>query len=972
MVPRSSRKLFMEVLIYLSFAILTLSITWRIILRPTVYGDTPLITPLSVNVLKDYIFNIWHIDSMGSNAPWSFEYLFYIPFLWLSNFMNINLYYLLRVLGIFLAQAAFLSLMKEFTENYLVRWFSSILYVLNPAFITYYNMGGSFIELIILPLLVKYIIRHVFSDFNNQALLLKNITVVSMLLSIIFLVSPRFIVAVAILLSPYIVYLIYAKGLKGVVSALLIGVFFTLFSAPYIFSYIHYMINPTPPTQPQNYLLDFKYTYQELSIMNFIQMKGNIGSPQKILGYLDSNVLNDSAVLLIILLALGVLECINVYSSKRDEHMKYLLTFSSLVVIVIVAFLLRVVIYSNLSVLILHASFIWTLRNPIKLQLVYSTVFSIIAGLGLQKLITLLKTAWGKTHGSRVSIFSYVKRRYSLMVLLAIFILQPVIYNTSAFDGTIGLAKTYGGLNGLYDERLSQLAFMLSNKGERGVIIPFDHTIELYIQFHSPQFYVSGLGSESSAVSLLENAFLTGDEKVIINTLRLLGVHEVVFLPNYEPSAFSILNPSTDLMRVFEKLGNLSCTDFYCILSINNSLPSSVYVTKNILYYADPLDLLYSLDDHYFEDRYVFLSMEGNTIHFDEKDVVFSYKVFIPANGIYSLKCNTNCDISIRELSGEYVEAVKINETSYDLYLPKGYYIIEYKVNPEDRVRISNLTLDNDEYFLYRVSNNFTLSVDFELLRPGENSWNSFYIALKSPESDDQYYIIFHYNGIIELAKKSGGAYTPGIMTWSYNAPIINGRVHAVLKNIGNLYLLSVNNETFFFTLKDLPQFVNIFIGSDNSKTKINEALGVSFSDTYPILLVLHNFTNQRVQTDVLYASSTKTSLRISLDQDFSELWCVVVLNQNYDEEWRVVGPVNYTHLRANIIFNAWIIELDPHSREVSLVYYPQKIYSTLMAVSGLTWAFSIILLLFIGSGKYKSFQAVKQVMKNIVRKNSA
>jgi len=63
----------------------------------------------------------------------------------------------------------------------------------------------------------------------------------------------------------------------------------------------------------------------------------------------------------------------------------------------------------------------------------------------------------------------------------------------------------------------------------------------------------------------------------------------------------------------------------------------------------------------------------------------------------------------------------------------------------------------------------------------------------------------------------------------------------------------------------------------------------------------------------------------------------------------------------------AQVIEPNPHCRDISLVYYPQTMYSIFIAVSGLTWGFSIVLLLLTKSGRCNSFQRVGQVISNIV-----
>lgn len=935
------RKLTRIALIIITFIGVTAVMSWRLTFMAAVYGDTPLVTERSIKVILEYTLNLWHSEALGNNQPWPYTHLLSIPLLYLSNFVSINLYYFARILAILFSQITLYALISKFTSKMIVKLFSSILYVFNPVFITCFNMGGTLLHWVLAPLYVRYLYEIMLEGKDS----FKKLVLVSMLLGTLFLVAPTYFVTYLILTFPPILHYMVNKGKRGLINSFIMITISLVLVLPYIYATCHYN-NSAPGVSASIVLSDFKYTYRELTPIKFLLLIGNRGSPQPVLGYDDQCVLLDiGSTIAIVLFTLGIMECI-IKRGFNDKDVNTLYKRNILIttsIFLIVVMFLRIAIYSDLDFLIKELTPLWTFRNPIKLQTGYALTFSIITGLGIDRASNYLVQAIEKMTRSKYlrSFKSLRTSTLSVIILCFIFLLFPVMFNSAVLQGDMGLNKTYkSSLGQLYDADLAFLAFNLSEDSDRGIIIPFDHKVELYVQFHAPSYYISRLGEPSEIVNWLEAMLSSGNPTLIQNVLRILSIKKVILYDVTQPPYFPVLNPRLSVKELANVLAQISLkeeNETFKVFEIEDALPI-MYVPKGLLYYSNYLALLSTTLDYFFKKQYAFLSFDNELLIIENNSVYMQYLFRPVLDNIYFFQCYyTSCYLKIWNSSTS--SELMLNEGySISMNLSKGDYKLALVVTADKSKLLENLVLDSNKISLVEGSGNFVLVTNVAIIKPGPSSWNSFNILLESPEGGVSYRIIFHTNGIIEIAKIKGGEYIPSTYVWSYGDSFLSKNLSIVMSRYNNVLAIDINGTAFHAVLPEIKDDIKIEIGSEESTSYLYNTHVAFFGKKYPLLTIFTEVEDEEIKGETSVYRSRPTSITL-ISPNSNNKTNILVLNERFNEQWEPSNAVEFRNLRANVFFNCFIIE--SHSNVINLIYKEQKKYEMTIALSLIAWSFS-------------------------------
>ncbi|MEM4601686.1 MAG: hypothetical protein QW808_02175 [Desulfurococcaceae archaeon] len=941
------------------FAVVTLGTSWRLFGQVTVYGDTPYVTRQASRVLIEYFTNVWHSEALGTNQPWPFIHLITIPLLHLSKCYEINIYYAMRVIAIFLSQLSFYFFVREISDKFAVKLLSSILYVINPVFIAYYNMGGTLIHWVLLPIYIKFVyeISSGEKDSINKALQ------VGLLLSVLFLASPMYLVTYILLsLYPFLSY-IQRNGVRGMLKLTLIIIVSLVLTSPYIYvstQYYERSLNELPSVV----LADFKYTYQELSPVKFILLIGNKGSPQPILGYHDSNIYIDCgsviALFLFLLGTIGMIKRVLIGKTKCEEIFIKYIVITSLTFIVTVM-LLRLIVYSDLSMLIERIPLLWTLRNPIKLQTGFALLYPLFIGYGLQELLLLSKgsTKYIKIHCRisatyvrnkvrlpKVDLLKKIKISSILTIILTcvIFIFYPITFNLTAFQGDMGLNQTYKySLEKLYDRELSCLALNLNNMGDgRGLIVPFDHKVELYVQFHAPNYYVKRLGEPSFAADWLESILSSGDPVLISNALKLFSIDKVILLNGSTTPYFPIFMPRLSI----EELTNVLSSSFdmgkvcsYNMFDIKSALPVA-YVANGLLYPSNTVAFLMTANDTFFQKKYALLDMRrigaivGDGIYKEQYE-------FTPLlSGLYHFIChNANCYIKIWNSQVAKELELLVNRTAQSVNLSKGKYILEVTYPAiTGKLGEGTIILDNKQVQLAMVRGDFHFSASIKIIKEGTFSWESFSLFLRPVRGETSYRIIFHTNGRIEVAIIRGTEYIPSLYVREYGENFSGKNLVIKIDKIKSSLVVDINGTSIHFSLPELSEQVVIEVGSENSVTYLSNASVVSFNNGFPYLLAFTE-VHKDLSDEIFILRSKPTKIHVILpkQRERSNEPLIIILNERFTRGW-VPNKGRLEHFKANMFFNGFLVE--PIGDIITISYATQDMYERLLMLASAAWTF--------------------------------
>lgn len=937
------------IILFLGFAV-TFLVARNIFFATLVFGDRPLVRLSSATILKEYVFNIWHRAAFGESYPSPQGYIFLYLFNQAASYFNdIGLFNLLMNLSFPLSFLTFYLLSKRFCENIWLQLFGATLYLINPVVITYYNFGGFMLCLVFLPLALLFFIDLLEEPTTKN--LARATTFISLTmwtfptLSIIFL-SVLFTIAICyLMLSPS-----KSKFLKSVIPKFFVLILLVIIcNAPYFFAQHIYSNSPLYGYEQFDILLDFKFTYRELNLSNFLRLAGNIGSPQVPLGYNDPLNINNEIGLILPLLAF-----ISIFFTKNSQEKKVRIVALLITAFVLAIFtlVLRTIMYSDLSWILRSIPFLWTLRNPFKLQLMFAICIISLFIFSTER-IAILFVLFLKKRDLRFTILTFT------IIFLALS--HVFIYNSSVLSGYMGLDKTYGDLRNLLpDQTLISIVEDSLNwcdeENYRGIILPFDHKTELYVEFVNPLLYPGRLGHHSKVIDVLNNELKTGSD--LINLLRLLSIRYVYTNNKWRDTGFQILQPRNlaEIVENFGKKGILyENQSGYSKFIIEPTLPR-LYLSNYPIFYSN-IETIELINSSIFYFKPVFFEIKYNGCEIDAFDmpvpmIFCSYYMEIPIQGvfdvyavIYTDKQETTIFYSLDEKGFvnktifksqdplKYLAKFELKEGVHKLLLATNerefFMNMDKEFYGEGSYNIGSLLkIENGVLSTLKVYDNFDLNLDFKPVEFGEKSWNGPTIYLAWTNSS-YLRLIFHKENCLEIAElTTEGVYHEGVVVKRAEVTPGSWNNLRVIKNNQTLVLYLNGKYLLSFTSPLLKCKGRIGIGSDNSVTYFKD---VSISKD--IILAVWLFpTESPKDIPITFIQMNPEKYLLQFNQTYNS-FVILCLGESYDPFWeaKIDGTVLKTHLNGNVYANSWIIYKTDGCHTIEICYKPNILYRHLL-----------------------------------------
>lgn len=849
---------------------------------------------------------------------------------------------------------------KKFCNTALTRILGATLYLINPITISYFAAGQLMWTLAFLPLSINYYI-----ELLEEKTLQKTLRAALFTSLTIWTLPPiAFILSLGLLILT-LSFTAAAKNkmeyLKTLSKQLLIyGSLVTLCLIPHLYSTIIYVNSPLFSLS-SNILADFQYTYQEAKIPNLLRLAGNEGSPQSKLGYNTSSITNEIGYIIPTLAFASIL-----WIKNSDKKRRITASLALLCLTFLFATFIRFVSYTQLGWIITDNMIIWTLRNPFKIQLLMLTA-TIPPFIFTTEKLAISLTESLKTRK--------IKKAVAPATLIFIAIAHIYVYNYFAFNGYMGLDK-YPGINKVMaDETLINIVEdslkPFNDESFRGIIFPFDHKTELYVEYSNMFLYPSRLGQNSNASNILNKALAEGQN--IENLLRLFSIKHVYINNRWEDTGFHIIqleNPQA-VLELLNNAKNIEYYDGYCKVTLENALPT-IYVSQYPILYSN-IETISLLNASTFQNKPVFIEIKNlgwNTKTEGQKSSkTFHYALDIPYPETYNLYFIAYLEkpetiITYRLDNYETIEKTLKEQQNpvknvTQLQLQMGKHNLSITVNnvfiftslshsfndwgngtceiEKQQIKIGNGTLISLEEF-----ENFDLTLKFKTSIYGPETWHGPYLYLELT-NDCYYRIFFHKNGYIELSKCFQGKH----QILAYKQTNINFKEwnNISLAKTYDTTTLQVNNQQIFF-YKD-PQLstkTKIGFGSYNSTTIFKEA--TITKNVIKGIWLIPEESQQTCRAKIIEKSPGHYLLQINNPKNS---WLLIFLGENYDPRWE--AAINETkiqkHKKANIYGNLWIFNIPQGNYNIKICYKPSAMYTMLISLSFAIKAALIIMAIF-------------------------
>jgi len=742
------------------------------------------------------------------------------------------------------------------------------------------------------------------------------------------------------------------KYLKKVFPRFLLLALIVLVSnSPFIFMQYKYTGSSLYGFEASSVLRDFRSTYEYATILNFVRLAGNIGSPQQPLGY--NNVLdprNEIGIILPIVVLSGFILVRKPPIKKVSAVM-----LASAVFILLFAMLLRSAVYSELSWIIEATPVLWTLRNPFKLQLMFTVCVIPLFIASLERIGTLFVDSLRKRH-CKIAALTF------LLIFLGVS--HIYVYNSFVFSGFMGLDKTYSDRLQSYlpDATISSIIAGSSEwyaEGlHRGIVFPFDHLTELHVQFTNPLLYPSRLGLTSKVINEITNELAA--KSGLTNLLSLLSTKYVYTNYAWKDTGFHIIQPE-NVSEVAEILRGENLSEEFSVgyskFTVETALPR-LYLSSYPVFYSN-IETVGLLNRSIFYAKPVFCEIEydGSETNATIPLVFNSYSWNVPIRGTYDTYavvyggeqelpiyyCLDGSELNSKTANiaengwtslGRFdLEAgfhklwLAVNETTSIMNLDK-YFEGEGSWNvDENTIEIRNGRLQTLQEF-----SDFNLDLQFKPIEFGKESWNGpdVYFAM----SDSSYLrFIFHKENYLELAKANQGGYSEGVLVKEARLMANSWNNLRILKN-GEMLSLYLNGE-HLLTYRDalMNHTGSIGIGSDRSCTWFRN---VTVSKD-PISGLWLMPAETPTGSELTIEEMGPEKYRLQLNQTAASK-SVLVLGENYDPSWEAkMDGKALDHSKANTYANCWFIDATQGAHEIEIHYAPGTTYTSLLYVSQLT-----------------------------------
>ncbi len=650
--------------------IVSLFLSREVFLKTLVFGDYPLVTLESSSVIEKYVLQGWYPSGYGSNYPVPLAYLFLDAFSQIAAFFGtVQVFNFLMNISFPLSFIAFYYFSGKFCKSLWLRILGSALYLVNPAVITYYNTGGFIWTFVFLPFALSF-----FMDLLEKQTK-RNLAKATVFTALTMWAFPSLSVVLAITFATIAgIYFLYSQPkipfLKTAVPRILVFLLLIfVLNASFFYAQYRYNQSPSYGLGGESVLNDFKYAYQLMSVDNLLRLGGNLGSPQAPLGYNDFSLTNAVGFILPIT-ALASIFWLWKHKEKKREVAAML---ASIAVILALTLFIETLTYTQLNGVITSTSWLWTLRNPLKLQLMLAVCMIPLSIFSLEKI---------KDFTAR---FVYRKKYLTSTLALALILLgisQIYVYNAFAFNGYAGIDKTYSPPNSYSPNQnilnILKDASAWSQEGDyRGIILPFDHDTELHVEFNNLLLYPSRLGVTSAIVEQLSNTMNTSSN--LVPLLSLLSTKYVYINDAWVDTRFHIINPP-DLGNLTESLTkeNLAkiVSSNYTRFTVENALPH-IYLSNYPVFFSDASDISL-LNSSVLSSRPIALQMTEAGLEAENSDsasssAVKSFEANLPLKGVYDVCVTTklgdlhefpiNCSIDDETINNDraILEADKLN-----------------------------------------------------------------------------------------------------------------------------------------------------------------------------------------------------------------------------------------------------------------------------------------------------------------------
>ncbi|MEM3829692.1 MAG: family 16 glycoside hydrolase [Conexivisphaerales archaeon] len=939
--------------IFVSAFFVTFLVARQILLATLVFGDYPLVKLSSGNMLEEFVFSIWNRAAYGESFPIPQGYLFLYIFNQIACFFrDINVFNFLMNMSFPLSFLAFYLFSKKFCESMWFGLYAATLYIINPITITYLNVGGFMWCLVFLPLSFLFFMDTL--EKPTMKNLAKAVAFINLTMWTFPTVSVTFLMVLFLIFTSYLILApSKPKFVKDTIPKLLfLGLFIILCNGPYLFAQYIYLNSPTYGFDQFSILRDFRFTYKELTIFNFLRFAGNVGSPQASLGYNDPLNINNEIGLIIPLLAFASVFFIKSSQLKRTRIIALLTVTSLLSAFVLI---LRIIVYSELSWIIRIIPAIWTLRNPFKLQFMLAMCMIPLFTFSTEKIAILCMSFYRKRN-----------LKYAALTLALVFLAlsHVFIYNFFVFDGFMGLNKTYGSLEALQpDKNINDIVEDSLNwyveQNFRGIILPFDHDTELHVQFVNPLLYPGRLGLNSKVVDIINGELKSNSN--LVNILRLFSTKYVYVNNEWKDKGFHIIQPQNvaDIVESLKKENLLEESNYkYSKFVIEPVLPR-LYISNYAIFYST-IETIKFIDDSFFSFEPVFLEIKYNgcqTIAADalhpapfysyiwEAPFSESFDTYLLINGneskstiYYSLDDvgfqNKTLFVSKEQLV--YLDEFRLNAGVHRLLLAtdesdsflksnmdfygEGSYNVEGNL-----VEIENgLLLTQNEY------DNFDFNVDFMPIKFGKENWHGPNIYFAWTNSS-YIRLIFHSENYVELAKKTPEGYIEGMVVKQASIKSDGWNNLRVIKNNQTLVLYLNGEYLLSFSSSLLNDKGRIGVGSDNSTTCFKD-LAVS-KQIIAGLWLFPSRNLEEIPITVIEMHPDKYVLQFNQTHD---AWVALILNENFDTFWKATldGMVLGNHLKVNLFANGWFTNVTQGVHKIEIYYKPNAAYQSLIYVS--------------------------------------
>jgi hypothetical protein len=930
--------------------IVTFLVARNIFFQTLVLGDIPWVNFHSPKIIWDYTFNIWNPAAYGDNTPKPQCYLLLYFFAELASiFRNSAIYSFFMHLSLPLSFLSFYFYSKNFCSKTLTRILGASLYVINPVTIALFTAGQLMWILVFLPLSINYFMAVLEEQkLRNtlKATLFTGLTI-WMLPPIAFILSLSLIVVA-------LIYMAMAENKKDYVKKVLTqlavyGLLLTLCSAPYIYSTILY-IQSLNSSIGRSVLQDFQYTYQEATIPNMLRLAGNGGSPQIQLDYNSSKNLSNEVGYVIPLFALLSI----LWIKDSDKKRRIIAVLTMLFFTLLSATFLRFACNSELKWVITDIMFTWTLRNPFKIQILILTAIT-----------TLFAFTTEKISVSAIKLLQQKNLKMAIITIILIFLAVSHIYfyNSFVFNGYMGIDKYPGTEQATPDETLTQIVndsfAWQDNESYRGIILPFDHKTELYVEYSNVFLYPSRLGQNSEISKMISNALCEGEN--FENLLRLLSIKYVYINNKWKDTGFEIIQPQSpqSILATLDRTDEAAKASEYSKIVLDNALPT-IYVSQYPILYSN-IQTINLLDASEFQNKPVFIEIQNQkynittdkeetskTIHYlfnnpypNTYDLYAAIYVEKPETTLYYRLDNEESKektilegqnplkyiTQLQLQSGNHNLSLKVNDIV--LFTNLSYSFINYG-NGKYTIEGQSLKIENGTLIGLREFKNFDLTFKFKVTNYGEEAWNAPYVYFAFTD-DSYFYAIFHKNGYVELAKYAQGTHQSFLALKKTEINFTDWNNIQIVK-VNEAVTLYLNNQ-YIFSFKDplLNKKGKIGLGSCNSTTIFNE---VAITPTVIRGICLIPKQNQQKYTaKTLEKTPGHYTLQISNSENS---WLTLFLGENYDPLWEATinGTKAENHFKANGYGNLWIFNAPQGLLHIEISYTPNTTYKYLSSLS--------------------------------------